>query len=120
MGFKNELFFEEKSDPMHPMKKKNSKLNAVSEILKNSENPSDAPASSLFKCIQLNQNWTKIVGSKWGSVSKPVGYTHKCLTIQVPSACHIQEMSFDKEIFIQKINKFSGSHFVRDIRWIPS
>ena len=104
------------------MRRKHSKLSTVSEILKKSENknPSDLQASSLFKCIQLNQNWTKIVGSKWGSVSKPVGYAHKCLTIQAPSACHIQEMSFDKEVFIKKINKFSGSGFVHDIRWVSS
>lgn len=96
------------------------RLSTVSDILKNSEKQSDQPSSSLFKCIQLNQNWTRIVGTKWGSVSKPVGYTHRCLTVCVPSACHVQEMSFDKEIFIAKINKFSGSDFVRDIRWISS
>ena len=97
-----------------------SKLSTVSDILKNSKKQSDQPSSSLFKCIQLNQNWTRIVGTKWGSISKPVGYNQRCLTIQVPSSCHIQEMNFDKEIFIKKINKFSGSNFVRDIRWISS
>ena len=102
------------------MRRKHSKLSTVSEILKHSENSSDPPTSSLFKCIQLNQNWIKIVGAKWGNVSKPVGYAHRCLTVQAPSACHIQEMSFDKEVFIKKINKFSGSDFVRDIRWVSS
>jgi len=95
-----------------------SKLSVVSDILKNSKKQSDQPSSFLFKCIQLNQNWKRIVGAKWGNISRPVGYTHRCLTVRVPSSCHIQEMSFDKEIFIKKINKLSGSDFVQDIRWI--
>ena len=96
------------------------RLKPLSDILKNAEKKSDQPSTSLFKCIQLDQNWKRIIGTKWGSVSKPVGYNHRCLTVRVPSACHVQEMSFDKEIFIEKINKFSGSDFVRDIRWISS
>lgn len=94
------------------------KLSSVAEVLRNKKTQSNEENLSLFKCIQLNQNWTKIIGEKWGGLSKPVGYTRKCLLIRVPSACHVQEMSFDKEIFMEKINKFSGSDFVRDIRWI--
>ncbi len=96
------------------------KLSSVSEVLKNVKLQSDKDTSSLFKCIQLNQNWTRVVGTKWGSISTPVGYNHRCLTIRVPSSCHVQEMSFDKEMLIEKINKSSGSNFIQDIRWVSS
>ncbi len=96
--------------------KHESKLSAVSEILRTADSQSKQN-SPLFKCIQLNQNWVKITGAKWGKISKPAGYSGGCLTIQAPSSCHIQEMSFDKEIIVKKINKFLGSNFVKDIRW---
>ena len=115
------LFFNRNGDLIDFMQAKHiRKLNSISEVLRNSKKQSDQSASSLFKCIQLNQNWTRVVGAKWGRISKPVGYNHRCLTVSVPSACHIQEMSYDKENFIEKINKFSGSGFVQDIRWISS
>jgi len=90
------------------------KLSSVADVLRNKKTEN----SSLFKCIQLNQNWTKIIGEKWGHISKPIGYTHRCLMIRVPSSCHVHEMSFDKEVLIERINKFSGSDFIQDIHWI--
>ena len=94
--------------------RKTKKLHSVSEVIRDVQISKN---ESTFTCIQIYQNWSKIIGSPWFKICKPVGYNDSYLIVKVPSSAHIHELHFQKESFIQKINKYVGFHFVKDIRF---
>ena len=69
-------------------------------------------------CIPIAENWKQLAGPKWAEESSPVSFKNHCLFVRVPSSCHIQEISFEKEAILARVNNFIGSEKVRDIRWI--
>ena len=94
--------------------KKIKKLHSVSEVINNVQISSKN--ESAFTCIQIHQNWEKIIGSYWSKICQPVGYNYPCLIIRVPSSSHMHEVQFQKESIVKKINKYTGFTFVKDIR----
>ena len=78
----------------------------------------DFQKNSLALCLYLAQNWTVILGEELSKVLRPVRYKNHCLWIQLPSSCHIQEMNFQKQSVISKINHTIGKPLIQNIRWI--
>ncbi len=97
--------------------KQKEKLRSISDVISNVQ-ISNKKNESTFTCIQIHQNWKRIIGSRWSEICKPVGYVHSCLIVQVPSSCHIHEVQFQKDFFIRKINEYVGCSFVEDIRCV--
>lgn len=93
------------------MDKTKKKMSSLSDIF-------DTSTNWPLMCIQLKNNWENIVGSKWGEVSRPVSYKNQCLFVRLPSACHSQEMGFEKQMLLSKINKFIGIKKIQDIRCV--
>ena len=100
------------------MNKNHKNLDHLSKILSAPDGIINEKLPQSLKCVVISQNWKKIIGSRWGDVSRPTGLSHRCLTVNLPSACHIQEAHFEKEAFITKINQFAGCRLITDIRWI--
>ena len=97
--------------------KKTEKLQSLSEVI---DRLPSKKSESAFTCIQIHKNWDQIIGSRWASICKPIGYDRSCLIIQVPSSCHVNELRFQEEFFIKKINEYIGFNFLEDIRWTAS
>ena len=71
---------------------------------------------SIFTCLYLKKHWKSILGPRLGGLSKPIGYKNKCLLIRLPSACHAQEMSFEKEEILSRLNQhLKGRTAIEDL-----
>ena len=91
-------------------------LDTISSILQNTRNQKEISPALL--CIYLSRHWETIVGKKWNTLLRPVGYQHHCLQIKVPSSCHIQELQFHTEQLIQTINQSLGDRYIQNIRYV--
>ena len=90
-------------------------LHRISDILQQPSNKKEVQPA--FICIYLFKNWKQIVGPQLAKDSQPVGYKNHCLWVRLASSCHIQEMNFEKQNLITKINQSLAASFVQDIRW---
>ena len=88
------------------IKNLNSRLNSLGSILNHLNE------GSVFLCLDLKRNWEAILGPRLGSMARPIGYKNKCLFIRLPSACHVQEISFEKEEILSRLNQHLGGRAV--------
>lgn len=95
------------------MKARVSYLKPVSEIFQNL-----GTQNNLGLCLYLGQNWKKILGKEQAETLRPVRYKSRCLWIRLPSSCHIQEMNFQKQEIISKINHALGKAVIQEIRFL--
>ena len=67
-------------------------------------------------------HWAEIVGDELAQVCSPSGITAGVLFVKVPSSVWAQELSFQKSVLINRLNRFlienqEGTEQIKDIRF---
>jgi len=86
--------------------------NAITALLKN---------NNLEKGVNQNNAlliWESTVGKKIAQNTNPDNVEHGVLTIKVKSPTWRQELIFEKQKILKKLNKKLGKNTIREIRFI--
>lgn len=97
-------------------RKKDQKLQPVSNILQGLLARGQSPLSDQFLRWRLWSSWRELVGPSIGGYSTPVGFSRGVLMVWVKSPAHLQEMSFGLEILREKVNDFVGFDWVVSVK----
>jgi predicted nucleic acid-binding Zn ribbon protein len=65
----------------------------------------------------INKNWTKLVGERIASHTKPDTVSYRKLLVYVDSPAWMQQLTFLKEDIIKNINEASGRQIIKDIKF---
>lgn len=65
----------------------------------------------------INKNWTKLVGERIASHTKPDTVSYRKLLVHVDSPAWMQQLTFLKEDIIKNINEAAGRQIIKEIRF---
>lgn len=65
----------------------------------------------------INKNWTKLVGERIASHTRPDTVSYRRLLVCVDSPAWMQQLTFLKDDIIKKINKVIGRQIIKDIKF---
>ncbi len=65
----------------------------------------------------INKNWTKLVGERIASHTKPDTVSYRKLLVHVDSPAWMQQLMFLKEDIIKNINEAAGRQIIKDIKF---
>lgn len=98
-------------------KKPKSELMPASKVLQTLLGNGKSALSDHFLRWKLWRFWEQVVGPSLGKECEPVGYERGRLYIWVKSSVRMQEVRFFEAELTEKINKFLGQKWVRQMRF---
>ena len=82
---------------------------AISQIFK------EEKLDEKYSIFAIRNGWETIVGKAIANHTTQINYMHGMLYVSVDSAVIRNELSYEKESIVQKVNHFCGKRLIKDV-----